>query len=126
MENAPVTLPSWKGTPRKECNKTKVKGSVLEGKGVKKEREREERKKKILSFHPAAWERSVFLAGQSGPMKWESQADLLSPRLYLVNHQRYKPVLRALWGRKRGRDRKKEWKKRLAEKIQAGRNKVWK
>lgn len=93
-----------KGTPRKECNKTKVKWVRLEGGGWKRKR------KKILDFQPAAWERSVFLPVSQAP--WNEKAkQTCSPRLYLVNHQHYKPVLQALWGRKRGREGKKEWKK---------------
>lgn len=81
-ENGECTcnLTVMKGTPRKECNKTKGKWVRLEGVGCKKEREK--KKRKILNFHPAAWERSVFLPVSQAPMKWESQADLLSQTLF--------------------------------------------
>lgn len=54
-------LTVMKGTPRKECNQTKV--SMFGGRGLKK-KERE----KVLSFQPAACERSsVFLPVSQAP-----------------------------------------------------------
>ena len=103
-ENGECTcnLTVMKGTPRKECNKTKVKWVRFgeRGGGAEKKRKRKKRKK-ILNFQPAAWERSVFLPVSQTP--WNEKAkQTCSPRLYLVNHQHYKPVLQALWGRKEG------------------------
>lgn len=55
-------------------------------------------------------------------MKWESQADPLSRRLYLVNHQHYKPVLHAFWEREK-RETETKSAKRLAQTIQTGEDK---
>lgn len=121
-ENAPVTLPSWKVPQGKNVTKPKKSEYVWRVGAKKKKKE-----KKILNFQPTAWERSVFLPVRQAP--WNEKAkQTCSPRLYLVNHQHYKPVLQALWGRKEEeRERKKERvKQRLARKIQAGGNKPWK
>lgn len=76
MENAPVTLPSWKVPQGKNVTKPKKSEYVLEGGGWKK------KEKKDLEF-PARCLRTLRLPpGQSGPMKWESQADLLSQTLF--------------------------------------------
>lgn len=104
-ENGECTcnLTVMKGTPRKECNKTKVKWVRFGVRwrvvgGAEKKRKK---RKKVLNFQPAAWERSVFLLVSQTP--WNEKAkQTCSPRLYLVNHQHYKPVLQALWGRKEG------------------------
>lgn len=85
-ENGECTcnLTVMKGTPRKECNKTKVKWvrfgvrwRMVGGAEKKKKKE-----KKDLEF-PARCLRTLRLPpGQSDPMKWESQADLLSQTLF--------------------------------------------
>lgn len=81
----------------------------------KEDREWKKKKKRILNFQPAAWERSVFLPVSQAP--WNEKAkQTCSPRLYLVNHLHYKPVLQALWGRREGeRETQKEWKVKLVE-----------
>lgn len=115
-------LTVMKGTPRKECNKTKVKWVRLEGGGLQEKRGK---RSWISSWLPE--NAPVFLPVRQAP--WNEKAkQTCSPRLYLVNHQHYKPVLQALWGREeeeteRKKERKSGGEKRLAQKIQAGRKK---
>lgn len=124
-ENGECTcnLTVMKGTPRKECNKTKVNTFWREG---AEEGKRKKRKKKERSWISSPLPENAPSSSQSVRPPWNEKAkQTCSPRLYLVNHQHYKPVLQALWGRKEGeRDRKGE--KRLAQKILTGKRRALK
>lgn len=123
MENAPVTLPSWKVPQGKNVTKPKESEYVWREWAEKRKRERE---KKERSWISTPLPENAPSSSWSVRPPWNEKAkQTCSPRLYLVNHQHYKPVLQALWGRKEGeRERKSE--KRLAQKILAGRDKQWK
>lgn len=126
-ENGECTcnLTVMKGSPGKET-KPKWSDHIMEGGGKKNNDEKakkRERKKVDLEF-PARCLRMLHLPSWSLSPHEMRKPSRPAPRLYLVNHQHYKPVLQALWGQKyRERERRNE--KRLAKKLLPVKDKLW-